>query len=278
MTIAFLGLGRMGRILAGHAIADGREAVVWNRSNAATDAAATLGATVAPAAADAVAAADTVVTVLFGPSAVDEVILDADLSFRPGALWIDVTTIAPADATRFSEWASARGIRYVHAPVLGSLGPARDRALGVLLGGAPGAVEEAAHVTAIWADPTRVHCYATPAQAAAAKLVVNLGLAVAMQGLVEAVTLGRAAGLSTPDVLGVLDRTPLAAIASARGGALTADAFEAQFTVDALAKDAVLMRATSTTPLPALEAAAAALHAAQQAGLGASDFSVIGRL
>ncbi len=86
----------MGRELVPHLIDAGRRVTVWNRS---PEAAETIGAHVAATAAEAVAEADAVVSVLFGPEAVRETITEAALPWRPGMLWIDVTTVSPADAT-----------------------------------------------------------------------------------------------------------------------------------------------------------------------------------
>lgn len=281
MRISVIGLGRMGRILARHLLSDGHDVTVWNRSPEAADDLVTLGARRAESVAEAVAGAETIVTVLFGPQTVREVIVESGLTFEAGALWIDVTTISPSHATDFAGRADAQGIRYVHAPVLGTLAPARARALGVLLGGRPADVEAATSVTSSWADPDRVHRFDTPAEAAAGKLAVNLGLAVATQGLAEAIRVGAGGGLSLESVLALLDKTPLAGIVAAKGATLMAGtknpaAFDdAQFTVDAFLKDAGLMAGSTSVELPALAAAAQSLRAAQRAGRGGQDFSVI---
>ncbi len=149
---------------------------------AAVDRGARLGATAAAA----VEGAEIVVSVLFGPEAVREVVLDGVDTFAPGALLVDVTTVGPDDARRQAAWALGHGVRYVQSPVLGTLAPARARSLGVLLGGDPADVAAARTVTDLWADPERVFVLASADRAAAGKLAVNLGLAVSMQGLAEA--------------------------------------------------------------------------------------------
>lgn len=187
-------------------------------------------------------------------------------------------TVAPADAQTFAEWAVEHEVRYVHAPVVGSLVPARSRTLGTLLGGAPADREEALAFTALWGDPERVRMFDSPAKAAAAKLVANLAVAVTMQGLVEALRLGHGGGLSTTEILAGLEGTPLAPIVAVKGQTVRSGAFNpAQFSTDALAKDAALMLGTSAGPLPAVEAALGSLSVARAGGLGDHDFSVIAR-
>ena len=104
MDIAFLGLGRMGRELVPHLIDAGHRVTAWNRSPGPAEAIGRRGARIASTAAEAVDGAEAVVSVLFGPETVREVIVDGGLPWRPGALWIDVTTVAPA------RFASARAV------------------------------------------------------------------------------------------------------------------------------------------------------------------------
>lgn len=278
MDIAFLGLGRMGRELVPHLIDAGHRVTVWNRSPEAAETIGRRGARVARTATDAVAEVDAVVSVLFGPEAVRETITEAGLPWRPDTLWIDVTTVSPADATEFAEWASAAGIRYVAAPVVGSLAPARAGTLAVLVGGEHAAARDAKRIVGLWADQEKLRTFDTPAAATAAKLVANLALAVSMETLSEALRLGRAAGLSDDDVLATLSLTAIAPLAAQKGALVTAGDFDdAQFTAEALAKDARLMLATSDVPLPAVALVAAELQRAIEAGHGDKDFSVIAR-
>lgn len=276
MKIAFLGLGRMGRELAAHVLAAEHELTVWNRTASAAEGLVQRGARLGSTAARAVAGADAVITVLFGPDAVRDVVIDADLPIRPDALWIDVTTVAPADANAFATWAGERQVRYVHSPVIGSLGPARARALGVLLGGAAGVVEAARPIVSLWADPERLREYDSPAKAATGKLVANLSLAVAIQGVVEALRLGHSGGLSTDEVLATLDRTPLSIMKDLKGDSIRSGRFgDTQFSADLLNKDTRLMLHSSVYPLPATTAASESLEAARRAGRGGEDFAVV---
>jgi 3-hydroxyisobutyrate dehydrogenase len=275
MQITVLGLGRMGRELVNHIIDAGHDITVWNRSPEACRDAVDRGARQAPSAADAVNGAEVVVSVLFGPETVREVVLEGVDTFAPGTLWVDVTTVGPTDARDQAAWARERQVRYVQSPVLGTLAPARASMLGVLLGGESPDVAAAREITDLWADPERIFELETAEQAAAGKLAVNLGLAVSMQALAEAIRVAGSAGLAPSDLFDIVAKTPLAGIAAAKGETvLSGDYDDAQFTVDALAKDLGLMLDT-VRPLPAAEAARAELLAAQDAGRGDDDFSVV---
>jgi 3-hydroxyisobutyrate dehydrogenase len=277
--IAMLGVGRMGYELAVHLLAAGHELTVWNRTASATERIVADGATAAATPETAVEGASIVLTVLFGPDTVREVVMGAEpLAFAPGAVWVDVTTVAPADAAAFHAWAEKRGIRYVHSPVVGTLAPARAGVLGVLLGGNTADVEVALPVVSLWADPERIRIVDTPAAAATGKLIANLALGVSLQGLVEALRLGAANDLGTDEVLSMLDKTALGWVASFKGEMIRGGGFEdTQFSADLLAKDARLMVNSSSAPLPAVTALLGSLMTAQRAGDGDSDVAVITR-
>jgi 3-hydroxyisobutyrate dehydrogenase len=279
VRVAFLGLGRMGSELVLHALAAGHDVAVWNRSPEPARLIATRGARAASSAAAAVVGAEIVVTTLFGPDTVRDVVLAGDLPFEPNATWVDVTTVSPADTSEFALWADEHRLSYAHSPVIGSLAPARAGLLGVLLGGQRQATDAATPIVALWAEPGRLHVYDTPQKAAAGKLVANLALAVSLQGLVEALRLGHSGGLSTDEVLAqLLDKTTLAPIAAAKAATIRTGRFEdTQFSVNALAKDVRLMTLTAQQPLPALTAAAASLTAAMNGGHGEDDISAIAR-
>jgi 3-hydroxyisobutyrate dehydrogenase len=276
MNIAFLGLGRMGSVLAGHLMEAGHGLTVWNRTASASEPFRKRGASVGESPADAVRDAAVVFTVLFGPDAVREVVVDGRLSFAPSAVWVDITTVSPSDAAEFAEWATRTGVGYVHSPVIGSLGPARAKKLGVLLGGSSENTRLVEPLVRLWADPERLWTYDSGEKAAAGKLVANLALAVTMQGLVEALRLGHDGGLSTEEVLTTLKGTGLGWITEMKGPNVAGGQFDdTQFSAALLAKDARLMVHSTDNPLPALTAALDALQRAEKAGRGESDFSVI---
>ncbi|MGO4594257.1 NAD(P)-dependent oxidoreductase [Leifsonia sp. 2TAF2] len=278
MDIALLGLGRMGRELVTHLIDAGHRVTAWNRSPGPAETVGRRGARIAASAAEAVEGAEAVITVLFGPDAVRETVIEPPLPIRSGALWIDVTTVAPTDADDFASWARSKEVRYVHSPVVGSLAPARAGSLAVLIGGEHDAARDARTIVALWADPDKIRTFDSPAKAATGKLVANLALAISMEALSESLRLGRSGGLATDEVLSLLPLTTIAPIAGMKGPVVASGDFDdTQFSAALLAKDLRLMLATADTPLPAAALVAAELQRAIDAGQGDKDFSVIAR-
>lgn len=277
MKIALLGIGRMGHELGVHLLQAGHDLTVWNRTPAAAERLRDAGATHADSPEAAVQDADVVMTVLFGPDTVREVVLSG-LEVLAEAVWFDVTTVSPEDAREFADYATAAGVRYVHGPVIGSLAPARAGQLGVLLGGAAEDIDVVEPLAALWADAERLRRVATPADAATGKLLANLALGITLQGLVEALRLGKANGLDAAAVLDLLKGTGLGVIAGMKGPVITDGTFgDTQFSADLLAKDARLMLRSTPDPLPAVTAVLQSLTEAQRAGAGDDDIAVIAK-
>jgi len=276
VKIAFLGLGRMGHELVRHlATKTDHTVVAWNRTPRDPADYEDVGVTLVASSEDAVSDADVVVTMLFGTDAVREVVSPL-LPKLQGKLWIDVTTVSPDEATGFAAEAEANGVRYVHSPVIGSTGPAHEGTLGVLVGGHTEDVADARRLVSAWADPDRLRACDTPAQAALFKLIANLALAVAGQGIQEALRLGATGGLSAGAVMTHLAQTPLGALAGLKGDMVRDGAYDrTEFSVDLLAKDIRLMLQTSELPLPATTAAFVSLERARGEGRGGEDFATI---
>lgn len=165
----------------------GHELTVWNRTKDKTAHVAEAGAKVVDDPREAVQDADVVLTCLFGPSTVADVVLNSAL-LTPGTIWADITTISPDDARRQADWATANRIRFVHTPVIGTLGPARAGMLGVYVGSTDAEARELiGSVVAAYADPERLQLMESAPEAATAKLLANLALAVTAQGVSEAI-------------------------------------------------------------------------------------------
>ncbi|MDR2975336.1 MAG: NAD(P)-dependent oxidoreductase [Propionibacteriaceae bacterium] len=277
--IAFLGLGRMGRELVNHLVERADvDLVVWNRSAGPTESYRHRGIQVADSPAQAWADADIVMTCLFGPDAVREVILEANTSLPESTTWVDISTVGPIFAEECAQWSRAHHVAYVHSPVLGSLGPARAGGLGVLIGGDDAdARTKTRQFVSLWADADRIVEYDCAVKAASGKLIINYGLAVGMQAIIEATRIGQSGGMTQAEAIDLLKmpKTPLSVIAAMKADLIaTRDYSDTQFSTNLLAKDSDLMLTVAQDqPLPALVTAFAALEHARRAGHGEDDFA-----
>ncbi len=123
LSVGVVGLGPMGKALAGALIAAGHDLTVWDRDTERVATTAMIGASTAVNARQVGSQSDVVFTTLPDRDAVVEVALDADTGIlaglREGALMIDMTTADPDLAHLLGSSFSAAGRRFVDAPVSG---------------------------------------------------------------------------------------------------------------------------------------------------------------
>ena len=276
MRVAFLGLGRMGALMAGHVLSGGHDLVVWNRTPGKAAALVERGAREAPSVAAAVSGADVVAMMLFGPDSVREVLAEVCAAAPPGTLVIDSTTIGPEAAREFGATATAAGLRYVDAPVAGSVGPAADGTLGVLAGGTQGDVDEALPVLSLWGAPERVRRVGEVGTGSALKLCVNQSIGVLAAGLGESLRLGRELGLDRGLLLEVLGATGYGWFLGQKRAMLDSGDFggAVTFSVDLMAKDLRLAVEAAHGPLPVTAASASAAADAADEASG-QDYAVM---
>jgi 3-hydroxyisobutyrate dehydrogenase len=142
--VGFIGLGIMGRHMAGHIQAAGYRLHVYNRTKSKADDLVAKGAVWHGDPAAVAANADVVITIVGYPKDVEEVYLgDGGLvaNARSGAYLIDMTTSEPSLAIRISEAGKARGLQALDAPVSGGDVGARDGKLAIMVGGDQAAFE-----------------------------------------------------------------------------------------------------------------------------------------
>lgn len=147
--IAFIGLGIMGLPMATNLVTAGNSVTGFNRSRGRVDEFVARGGAPAESASQAVQGADVVILMLPDSADVEDVVLGADGildSIEPGALLIDMSSIAPATARSVSEAARTRGVRPLDAPVSGGEQGAIDGSLSIMVGGAEADFEAARSV------------------------------------------------------------------------------------------------------------------------------------
>lgn len=115
----------------------GWHVTVWNRSRTKTEPLKAFGAHVADSAAQAVAQADIVISLLLDGSAVRDVLTEQGVAdaMRPGALFVDMASIKPAEARDHAALLKERQIRHLDAPVSGGTVGAEAGTLAIMVGG-----------------------------------------------------------------------------------------------------------------------------------------------
>jgi 2-hydroxy-3-oxopropionate reductase len=190
-TLAFLGIGLMGKPMAARLARAGIAPRAWNRSPAKAEALRGDGAVPHPHLADAVAGADIVISMLdAGP--VVAAVLDAALPhLAPGALWIDMSSTRQDEALACAARLRERGCRFVDAPVSGGVVGAEAGTLAIMAGGSPDDVARAEPVLRLLGTVTRV---GETGSGQVAKLCNQLIVGATLNVVAEALLLAQAAG------------------------------------------------------------------------------------
>lgn len=140
--IAVLGTGNMGFPMARRLCQAGYAVQVWNRSSHKAEALKPFGAAVHQHAADAVADADIVISLLENGTVVGDVLFGNDntisataSAMKAGSLFIDMSSIQPREARDHAARLGSLGIAHLDAPVSGGTTGAEEGSLVIMVGG-----------------------------------------------------------------------------------------------------------------------------------------------
>lgn len=202
MNLGFIGLGNLGKALAQRLVDCGHNLTVWNRT---PERASDLAATLVTSPAEVAAVTDIIFLCLFDSQAVYNVLhgetglLSAELA---GKIIIDTTTNHFNAAGAFHMQCHDAGGTYLEAPVQGSVLPAKQGALTLLISGDADAYQRVKPV--LEGLGPNLFYLKEPALATKMKLINNGVLASFMTALGEAVSLGEDIGLSRTEVIDIL--------------------------------------------------------------------------
>ena len=279
MKVAFLGMGRMGRLTAAHILSGRHELTVWNRTPGKAGQLLEHGAHEAATVDEAVAGVDAVVLMLFDGTSVEEVLEPIAAAAPAGTLVIDNTTTGPIAARELGEKARQLGLRYVDAPVVGSLQPAREGTLGIVVGGSDPDVAAARPLLELWGAPDRIRHLGPVGSGNAMKAVINMCLGIAIAGVGEAMRLGDELSIPRGLVLDALEAGPFGfSVKQKRAMLDDGDYAPATFSLELMAKDlrvALEAAGDAAGELAALQASLELATEAANAGHGDDDYAAM---
>ncbi|MBL1376451.1 NAD(P)-dependent oxidoreductase [Zobellella iuensis] len=206
MKLAFIGLGVMGFPMAGHLSKTGHEICVYNRNpQKAADWVARHGGTHAATPAEAAQGADMVMVCVGNDDDVRAVVYGDEgvlAGIKPGALLVDHTTTSAGLAEELARKAAETGARFIDAPVSGGQLGAENGTLTVMIGGDEADVAEAAPVLAAYGK--KVTRLGPVGSGQRCKMVNQICVIGAVQGIAEGLMIAKKAGLDIPTLIEVL--------------------------------------------------------------------------
>lgn len=275
MDVAVIGMGRMGRSIAGRLLDAGHRVTVWNRSPGRAGDLVARGAQEAGSVDEAVSDADVVLSALTGDDAVTQVLLpDGAARTSIDAVVIDCSTVAPATAARL---AAAYAGRFLACPIAGAPSVLARGQATLIVGGPPAVTERVEPVLSAISD-TRLDAGGSAERAAVVKLLNNYLLLGGLALLADAATTAHAHGFDDAYLSSLFDRLPVVAPGlKPRIAAVLGHEHEPAFTVDLGAKDLRLHADEVEAGIPSVlaQAVRACYDQTAELGLGDRDISAV---
>lgn len=280
MKVAFIGTGIMGAPMVRNLLKGGNSVTVFNRSMEKAEALKEFGATVSNTCLEASSTAEVLITMLSAPEAV----YDASLSkegflntLNAGATWIDCSTVNPSFSKVMAGEATRRGVKFIDAPVAGSLKPAEKGELVFLAGGAKDNIDDVSELFTVMGSRT-IYCGGV-GTGSAMKMCVNTMLATVMAGFSEALTLGEDTGIDRDVLYDALSSLAVSApILKMKKDSMKDNSFPTEFPLKWMHKDLQLVSQTAyehQTAMASTNAVKEIFGTAERCGFGDEDFSAI---
>jgi 3-hydroxyisobutyrate dehydrogenase len=276
LKLGWLGLGNMGNPMAKNLLKAGFEVVVFNRSKDKEKELIDLGATSAASIQELIQTSDVVITMLSNDAAVKEVfesengLLSQD---NPKKLIINMSTVSPETSRYLATICETRKIHFIDAPVSGSVKPAQDGTLVILVGASD---EDYALAKPIFNVLGKVSIpVGAPGKASSAKLAINYLLGLNLQGLAETIIFAEKNGLRKEDMLSIINEGACGnGITNIKANSILKDDYPAAFALKHLVKDLRLAKEAGLDS-PLIHPLYDSYEAAQKEGLGDEDVMAI---
>ena len=281
MTVAFVGLGNMGRPMAARLLERGFALRVHNRTAAKAAPLAEQGALVAATPAEAADGADVMLSMLADDTALEAAALGPNGfvgALRPGGLHVSMSTVSPEVTRRLADEHRARGADLVAAPVMGRPDVAASGNLWILAAG-PAGLEE--RCRPLFEALGRGHTWLgeDPGLACVAKIGANFMLVGVVELAAEALTLVEKQGLEPARFFEVAKMLLPAPVFEGYAGRMLAGSYQtAGFTAALALKDAGLalgLAEGGRAPAPIASLARDRLLTALARGRGEQDLAAL---
>ncbi|MDP9293950.1 MAG: NAD(P)-dependent oxidoreductase, partial [Actinomycetota bacterium] len=279
--IGFIGLGIMGSRQAANLRRAGHELTVFNRTREKAQAwAAEHDAAVADTPREAAAGAGAVITMVVDGPQVEAILFGEDGAVAgapPDTLFIDCSTIAPADARRIGATLRDRGHGFVDAPVTGSAPKAQDGTLTIMTGGSDA---DMARARPLLEAMGRLIVHAGEVgQGQAVKVISNAVSAVNCATLAQALVVAGRAGVDLEALVEVMGAGSAAStMLDLKARPMLEHDFTPLFKLEHMLKDVGLCLAEARSvgaPFPFAALAGELYSAGVGRGLGEQDFAAV---
>ena len=279
--VGFIGIGNMGKPMAMNLLKAGYRIIALDKATWRVEELKLLGAQAASSPREIAERSSIVITSLVGPKSVQEVVFGKNgllEGLEPGKIFVDMTTNLPSLSRKLATEVAARGAEFLDAPVSGSVKPATEGTLMILVGGKRQTLEKVRPILQTMGN--RIVYVGDNGMAASMKLVLQMHSATIMLSLAESLALASRLGLDPSLVLDILNNSIMRTYASQNKGRKVIEAeYSREHALQSMTENLDLVaesaREMQMTPPPLLVRAREIYHSAVAHGKGELDFSAV---
>ena len=283
-VVGFIGLGNMGLPMAENIRRAGYPLIVWNRTIQRTKTLVNMGAQVATSPSELTRRSSIIFTMLPGPHEVREVVLGKKDGLSPvidsiqaNKILVDMTTNLPDISRIIEKEVHKKGGEMLDAPVSGSVKPATDGTLTILVGGKKDVLDK---IKPLLLTMGKNILHIGPiGSACTMKLVLNMHLATVMASFAESLAFGFKSGLEPTKTLEVINNSIMKTyISEIKGLKVINHDWSTAFSLNLMSKDLELVEETANmvrAPIPITNIIKQIYDSCISNGKGEMDFSIV---
>lgn len=284
LVVGFIGLGNMGLPMAENIIRAGYPLIVWNRTIQRTKTLVNMGAQVATSPSELTRRSSIIFIMLPGPHEVREVVLGKKNGLSPvidsiqaNKILVDMTTNLPDISRIIEKEIHRKGGEMLDAPVSGSVKPATDGTLTILVGGKKDVLDK---IKPLLLTMGKNILHIGPiGSACTMKLVLNMHLATVMASFAESLAFGFKSGLEPTKTLEVINNSIMKTyISEMKGLKVINHDWSTAFSLNLMSKDLELVEETANmvrAPIPITNIIKQIYDSCISNGKGEMDFSIV---
>lgn len=239
--IGFIGLGNMGIPMVKNLVRAGYEVRVYNRTvDKAYELQQETDVKIAEHVTELLPDADLIISMLTNDAAVREVYEGSDGIFhaatKDGLIVVDMSTVSPDTTRDLAKAAGQKGISYLDAPVSGSVKPATEGQLVIMVGGDVEPFNKVKPVLEVLGKSATL--LGDHGSGNVAKLAINLFLGITIQGLSEATIFASKNGIAPEALLPLINSSAVGSgITKIKSDNIINGDYKAAFALKLLQKD-----------------------------------------
>lgn len=243
-NIGWIGLGKMGILMAQNLINEGYQLNVYNRTKGKAGLWLDKGVKEVQSPAELLKESDVVILMVSDDSAIDEIFTSENgllSATEKGKIIVNMSTVSPAISKEMAHFCKINGNSYIDAPVSGSVKQATEGTLVIMAGGDDQSFEDVKPIFNILGKLALK--VGENGAGNAAKLAINTMLGLHAQGLAETILFANQQGIITKDLMELINSSALGnAFIKIKGDAILNDNYEAAFALKHIAKDLKLAK------------------------------------